>query len=298
MQQLNDERLIAYLDGELDMAETAAVADALERDPALGRKARHLAESAALLRSAFDEVLHETVPERLIAAARGAAEQTIDNQAAENQTTENIVAFPVLRTRRAKEFLAHWRSWANVAAAASVASLVVGGSVGYMVGTSPAWNPAGNTQNLSLDTANWLDNVAGYHKLFVAAGANDVGLVDIPADMQSDAARKFTAQLPSDFHLPNLKPWGLTFQGARFLIVEGQPATQLFYTTDNQALGPLTVVVASTSRPDSEPAFDRRGDLNLLYWRHQGHAYALVGSASIGYLWNIHNDLAWQLDAI
>ena len=38
--------------------------------------------------------------------------------------------------------------------------------------------------------------------------------------------------------------------------------------------------------------------MNLLYWRHHGHAYAIVGTADIGYLWNIANDIAWQLDAI
>ena len=92
--------------------------------------------------------------------------------------------------------------------------------------------------------------------------------------------------------LPNLKPWGLVFQGARFLIVEGRPATQLFYTTDNKALGPLTVVVGTSSKPDLAPTFDHRDDVNLLYWRHHGHAYALVGTADIGYLWNIHNDIA------
>ena len=75
-------------------------------------------------------------------------------------------------------------------------------------------------------------------------------LMDVPADGNIDTLRK-AGQLPSDFHLPDLKPWGLSFQGARFLVVEGQPATQLFYTTDNQALGPLTVVVASSSKPDS-----------------------------------------------
>jgi len=35
-----------------------------------------------------------------------------------------------------------------------------------------------------------------------------------------------------------------------------------------------------------------------LYWRHQGHAYGLVGQTDIGYLWNLGNDIAWQLDAI
>jgi anti-sigma factor RsiW len=121
--------------------------------------------------------------------------------------------------------------------------------------------------------------------------------MDVPADSKDDAIRK-ASQLPADFRLPDLKPWGLAFQGARFLMVDGQPATQLFYTTDNDKLGPVTLVVGNSPKPDLAPTFDRRDDVNLLYWRHHGHFYVVVGAASIGYLWNIHNDIAWQLDAI
>lgn len=290
MQKLTDELLIGYLDGELDAAASADVAAALAEDSELNRRAQALGDSAVALRAAFDDVVHEPVPERLLAAARGETQ-------AQAQT---VVRFPEPRARQAKRAGTAWRGWAALPIAASVASLVIGGTLGYFAATSPQLAPttAQVQPNVQTASSSWLDNVAGYHKMFVAAGPNDIGLVDVPADPQSDAARKLTQQLPQDFRLPNLKPWGLVFQGARFLFIEGRPATQLFYTTDNAALGPLTVVVASTSATDSNPAFDRRGDLNVLYWRHQGHMYTLVGSADIGYLWNIHNDLAWQLDAI
>ncbi len=292
MQKLTDELLIGYLDGELDASASAAVAAALAEDSELNRRAQALGDSAVALRAAFDDVVHEPVPERLLAAARGETQ---------NQTqTQTVVHFPEPRQRPAKRAGTAWRGWAALPIAASVASLVIGGTLGYFAATSPQLAPttAQVQPNVQTVSSSWLDNVAGYHKMFVAAGPNDIGLVDVPADPQNDAARKLTQQLPQDFRLPNLKPWGLVFQGARFLFIEGRPATQLFYTTDNAALGPLTVVVASTSGTDSNPAFDRRGDLNVLYWRHQGHMYTLVGSADVGYLWNIHNDLAWQLDAI
>jgi anti-sigma factor RsiW len=96
----------------------------------------------------------------------------------------------------------------------------------------------------------------------------------------------------------NLKPWGLDFRGARLVVAEGRPAAELVYTTDNKAIGPLTLIIGSSRQPDISPTFDRRQDVNLLYWRHQGRAYALVGQADIGYLWGIANDVAWQLDAI
>jgi len=187
------------------------------------------------------------------------------------------------------------RWWIGVPVAASLMGLMIGGGLGYFAGDEQGTTAAEQAQ-ADLAARSWLDNIAGYHKLFVNAGAGDTGLADVPAN--ADDARKGSQKLPADFRMPNLKPWGLVFQGARFLIVEGRPATQLFYTTDNKALGPITLVVGSSSKPDLAPTFDHREDLNVLYWRHHGHAYALVGTADIGYLWNIANDIAWQLDAI
>jgi anti-sigma factor RsiW len=278
MQRPSDEALIAYLDGELDESVRGEIAAALDHDPDLQAHVQRLGESAGLLRAAFDEVMREPLPDRLIAAARG--------------ETTKVVSIGA-RLRRGMFQQRRW--WTSVAAAASLA-LIVGGSFGYFAGDEDGATEAREAQ-ANAAAGSWLDNIAGYHKLFVNAGSNDGSLADVPASDSGDV-RKVTQKLPQDFHLPNLKPWGLVFQGARFLFVEGRPATQLFYTTDNKALGPLTVVVASSPKGDLQPTFDRRDDLNVLYWRHHGHAYALVGGADIGYLWNIANDIAWQLDAI
>lgn len=286
MQGPSDETLIAYLDGELAGAERLAVAQALAEDDALRARAQRLNDSTRLIRAAYDAVLREPVPERLIAAARA-------------KESDTLIRRVVAQLGRWRDMMGERAWWIGAPAAASLAGIVLGAGLGYFVASQQGVTLAAQQAALNgnLTAANWLDNIAGYHKLFINAGPDDRQLMDVPADGNTDALRK-AGQLPSDFHLPDLKPWGLAFQGARFLVVEGQPATQLFYTTDNQALGPLTVVVASSSKPDLAPTFDRRGDLNLLYWRHHGHEYALVGTADIGYLWNISNDIAWQLDAI
>jgi anti-sigma factor RsiW len=278
MPRPSDEQLVAYLDGELDEAERAEIADQLEHDAELAARAQRLSESAALLRAAFDEVLREPLPERLIAAARGEGQK--------------VVSFAA-RLRRNMVQQRRW--WIGVPVAASLMGLLLGGGLGYFAGDEQGTTAAEEAQ-AQLASGSWLDSIAGYHKLFVNAGSDDASLADVPAN--AGDARKVTQKLPQDFRLPNLKPWGLAFQGARFLIVEGRPATQLFYTTDNKALGPLTLVVGQTTKPDVAPTFDRRDDLNLLYWRHHGRFYTLVGTANIGYLWNIANDIAWQLDAI
>jgi anti-sigma factor RsiW len=283
MQKPSDETLIAYLDGELDTESRSEVESWLEADAELRDYVAALAASAAALRAAFEPVVHEPVPERLLAAARGvpaASAEIVDFKAAQKVRTTK----PLMQ-----------RPWARFAMAAGVGGLLIGGGVGYFAGTGYDTNT--RTASANAAASNWLDNIAGYHKMLISAGGNDQALVDVPPD-PNDPTRKVVQKLPSDFKLPNLKPWGLDFQGARYLVVGGQPATQLFYTTDNKKLGPLTVVIGATSQPDIAPTFDRRGDLNMLYWRHHGHAYALVGTADIGYLWNISNDIEYQLDAI
>ena len=56
MQQRSDDRLIAYLDGELEMGRRREVEAWLDTDPAARQRMAALAESTRLLRRALDEV--------------------------------------------------------------------------------------------------------------------------------------------------------------------------------------------------------------------------------------------------
>src|SRR5260370_34151996 len=108
-------------------------------------------------------------------------------------------------------------------------------------------------------------------------------LIDVPASNDpQEALQKIGQSLPQQVRLPDLKPWGLTFRGARPVGVEGRPAAQLVYGTDNKAIGPLTLVIGASKQPDIPPTFDRRQDVAMLYLRHQGHAYALAGQTHLG----------------
>jgi anti-sigma factor RsiW len=288
----DDERLIAYLDGEVDVSERREIEAWLDSDPAARDKLAALAESAALVRSAFDEVMHEPLPDRLIAAARG---ETISVE-------PSAKILPFKRGRVAGGAAAARSWWLGLPLAASLFGLLLGGSVAYMSvakllpggigGKQPAAEMAA-ADNL------WLDNAVGYFKL--AASAGDGALVDVPATGDArEAWQKISQSLPQEVRWPdlNLKPWGLNFRGARLVVADGRPAAQLMYTTDNKAIGPLTLIIGSSKEPDTPPTLAQRQDVNLLYWRHQGRAYALVGQTDVGYLWGIANDVAWQLDAI
>jgi anti-sigma factor RsiW len=290
MRKHSDEALVAYLDGELDETTRQDVDSWLEADAAARDRLMALAASASLVRSAFADILNEEIPERLIVAARGET-----GESAEPAEAEIIPFAPPPNPARTISF----RRWGPMAAAASLAfGIVLGGAGGYY-GIPALMGPRQTPEARALKAAtnDWLNNAAGYYKLAVAAGDN--AFVDVPATGDpKEALQKISQDLPQQVRLPNLKPWGLNFRGARLVVEDGRPAAQLIYNTDNKAIGPLTLIIGSSKQPDSQPTFDHRQDVNLLYWRHQGRAYALVGQADIGYLWGIANDVAWQLDAI
>ena len=288
MQKHSDEALVAYLDGELDSAERRHVEAWLEAEPAARERLAALAQSADVLRSAYADIVNEPIPERLIAAARGETAPASPPQQAE---------ILVLQRPGRVAAAAPQRRWQiGLAAAAGLFGLIFGSASSYLA--LGMFNPA-SPPTTAATTANnaWLDSAAAYYKLTVSAG--DSMLLDVPASSDPrEALQKISQSLPQQVRLPDLKPWGLNFRGARLVVVEGRPAAQLVYVTDNKAIGPLTLVIGTSKQPDTPTTFDHRQDVNLLYWRHRGHAYALVGRADIGYLWGIANDVAWQLDAI
>jgi len=290
MSKRGDDRLIAYLDGEIETTEQREIEAWLDADPAARERLAALAESANLVRLAFDEVLHEPVPERLIAATRG--------ETTSREPSGKVVLFKSRQEAGQNAPSPRW--WIGLPVAASLFGLLAGGSVAYLgVNKISPGDLAGKppaTQQASADNL-WLDNAAGYFKLLASAG--DGGLIDVPATGDPrEALQKISQGLPQQVRLPDLKPWGLTFRGARLVVAEGRPAAQLVYTTENKAIGPLTLIIGSSKERDIPPTLARRQDVNLLYWRHQGRAFVLVGQTEIGYLWGIANDVAWQLDAV
>ena len=292
MQKRSDDRLIAYLDGEVDASARREIEDWLDSDPAARDKLAALAQSAALVRSAFDEVTHEPLPDRLIAAARG-----------ERVSAEpSAKILPFRRGQGTGSVPAARRWWLGLPLAASLFGLLLGGAVTYLSVAKLLPGGIGGKQpavEMAAADSLWLDNAVGYFKL--AASAGDGALVDVPATGDArEAWQKISQSLPQEVRWPdlNLKPWGLNFRGARLVVADGRPAAQLMYTTDNKAIGPLTLIIGSSKESDTPPTLARRQDVNLLYWRHQGRAYALVGQTDVGYLWGIANDVAWQLDAI
>ncbi|MEO8485080.1 MAG: anti-sigma factor [Betaproteobacteria bacterium] len=74
---ITDDDLHAFADGQLAGERRDAVEQALARDPSLGARVAAIRELSANLRDAFDPWLAESVPPRLVSAARGPARHGI-----------------------------------------------------------------------------------------------------------------------------------------------------------------------------------------------------------------------------
>lgn len=124
MSTLDEETLLAYVDGQLDPARAAEVEARLAEDPEARETVRIFRESAALLHGRFDAPLHEPIPERLLATLRDTPVNEADGRGDDGRGNGKVVSLDA--RRRPLTFSAP-----TLAMAASLA-LVVGFGGGYL----------------------------------------------------------------------------------------------------------------------------------------------------------------------
>ncbi|MBL0936717.1 MAG: anti-sigma factor [Rhizobiaceae bacterium] len=165
----DDETLMAFADGELDEATTKAVERALETDDALMMRVAEFMETRAAARDAFTPA--EPVPAELDAAVRG----MVELHRAAAQPASNVVS---LGDARAKRFGFAQRSW-QLPLAASLATAVAAGFIGYQLGQTPGAAPAGSDISgfSSAEIAGVLDSAASGDEVAIADGAGRVRLI-------------------------------------------------------------------------------------------------------------------------
>src|ERR1700736_4408975 len=105
----SEETLMAYADGELDPATRAAVEAAMAGDPQLAQRVARHQRLRTRLSGAFDPVLDEPLPQRLLNTVRSAPA---------NARADNVVP---LQRARASAPRWSWPQWGAIAA-----SLVAG----------------------------------------------------------------------------------------------------------------------------------------------------------------------------
>lgn len=131
MTKLDEETLMAYVDGELDPGRAAEIEALLAEDAEARATVRMFRDSAAVLRGAFDPILREPVPERLL-------------RAVEAPPTGKVHDIRLAR-RGVLSRLLPQTAWARAATVA----LLVGAGAGYL---TARWGPG------ALEPAVWVTN--------------------------------------------------------------------------------------------------------------------------------------------
>jgi anti-sigma factor RsiW len=272
MNRVDDVMLMAYVDGEVDAATAREIEAAMAADPAVAARAQRMRDGAAITRSAFADVLHEPVPDRLIAALAGGGTLGAATAAA----AANVVRLEP-RKSGATTMGGGVMGWAM---AAGLAALIVGYSAGRYTNLVPT---AGDTPIQVASTTpggpgeRWLDHVAGIYQVYTSSLAQkDKLLVDFSAEDVPELEKYFGTKLNRKLAVPDLSQRGFAPQGGRLLIIGGKPAAQFLYTSTTGDL--VALVVAHSEAPYLPAQADRRGDVNIVHWRNNGYAYAFAGT--------------------
>jgi anti-sigma factor RsiW len=249
----DDNKLSAWLDGELDAQEAAQVEAWLGERPQAAARVREWAADRDALRARFDPVLNERTPQRLSKAVLESGSRLA-------------------------------RPWALAAATAGV--FVLGGAVGALV----AWQAA-RTDSAALAQqapVPWVQRAAVAHSVYVPEVRHpvEVNVADRTAPdvraQEEHLARWLTRRLDVPVKLFDLREHGYELVGGRLLPDAAGPSAQLMY----QRAGGGERVTVYLRKPDSGPEADapaafhytRRGELGLFYWVEGAAGYALVGA--------------------
>ena len=245
MQAPSDDRLSAWLDGELAPAEHAEVDAWLRDHPEDAARVRLWAADRDALRARFDPVADEPVPEALRATVLDARR----------------VAAPWLR-------------------AAMAAGLLVGGA---LMGGGAAWQLKPDAEPMPVAQSTWTQRAAVAHVVYTPEVRHPVE-VDVKAGtpeqqraQEEHLARWLTKRLEMPVRLFDLRPHGFELVGGRLLPDVDGPSAQLMY--QNPAGQRVTVYLRKPG-PGADTAFryQREGDVGMFYWIEDGFGYAMVGT--------------------
>ena len=207
-----EEKLSAFLDGELPEAEAREIEAAIAQDPALQAELDALMAADVLAGEEFAAMVKDPVPLDLAAAIQNAP----------TASSANTVTEP-----------SGWPLWKS--AAAALALLFAGWVGGYMSGSA-------QPEQIAM-APGWLQDISEYHAVYAGQKRH---LVEVPASEADHISTWLTATVGADVRIPDLAEKGLTFQGARLLVAAGKPVAQLMYTDADGAVVALCLIRSDT----------------------------------------------------
>jgi anti-sigma factor RsiW len=269
-----DAQLTALLDGETTPEQKHELEERIATDDGARRLYDKLKHGADFGRRRMDDVLKEPVPLALVRSIKSV------------QPPKAPIA---PRTARPSMKLA---PGGRRAFAAALISFVIGGSLGYLVGSADH-GPDGDTSQVADDTAasnkSWLNDVTAYQRLIIRQPRH---LVEVPASQAEEISTWLTSTVGVAFRVPDLTTDGWTFQGARVLLGDGRPVGQLVYSSSDGDL--ISIYFRKDAQtPETEDFKETiRDEIGLVTWHNAGTSYVLAGPSAEASLSQIAMDVA------
>ncbi len=272
-------RLSAYLDGELGDAERRELDDLLTRSDEARQILDTLKAGSAFGNTAFDGFLHDPVPLNVVRRIK------------QGGGTVTPAAERVVQARKSEGRAKIWPR----ALAASLALLLFGGTAGYIIGSKQVGDMAPQQTASAAAAAaarGWLDEIADYHRIYASQREH---MVELGANEKPQIETWLNASVGVPFRIPDLTSRGLTFQGARLLVVQGKPVAQLMYRDgDGDVIG-FCFLRNRDNTSVTDPKEDIRDDLALISWKKPGASFVIVGPSSDASLETIAADIAQEI---
>lgn len=253
-----DVRLSAYIDGEVNETERKELEQLIARDDEARRVLETLQAGSSFGNKAFEELLHDPVPLSLV--------RRIKQGPGVSAKTEHLATSAPRKTKQ--------RLWPR-ALAASLVLLLVGGSIGFIIGKTSD----DETQSVKIAAARtWLDDIADYHRLYARQTAEH--LVEVPASAGGKIEGWLASNVGVNFSLPDLSDKGLTFEGARLLVAAGKPVAQLMYKDQDGDVFAICFLRSPPGDTDGKMTESMRDDIAMISWQKNDASYVVVGPSS------------------
>jgi anti-sigma factor RsiW len=253
-------RLSSHVDGEASEQERHEVDALLVNDPQARAQQDSMKRGADLGRRIFDDLLKEPVPLELV--------RTIKNAPLPRRA---------VRLPQAPRPSMAFKPSGPQALMACLLFLVLGGGIGYMVGTNPAAPQIGRISAATNDGRDWLDDVVTNYQLYERQPKH---MAELGVDSQADILEWLTTNTGVGFRIPDLDESGLTFAGARLVAAEGRPLGVLFYKRTDGDSDVVAIMFGKSSPDAAKPVEDIRSDTAVVSWSTALATYVIVGPSS------------------
>jgi anti-sigma factor RsiW len=264
----DDSTLIAFVDGELGPTEAASIERELAVSPELRQSVELLRASQLPYREAFATQKLPPLPAEL--------QRQIDDMAsAARRAQSNHVARQPLPPQKPRA-----RLWL---AAAFVAGAFCAG-LGLRLGPALLGMSAGGsgTTVASSEATPWIRAAVDYQRLYTRDTVADI-TPDLNASAKTVAAIRQVDGVA--LRVPDLQAAGLSFKAVSRLRFNDKPLVQIVYLPAHGA--PVALCVMKDARPDKAIAQQQLNGMNVVSWRQNDLAYALIGKPDSGDLRSI-----------